>query len=92
MNDYTKLQEALRAEHVSEADQQLVHDFLNSFSYTKQQQLLGIFLGFPEKVGLFAELIKKKKEFTVAPSEVLAREIIDLEEGEMKKLIEELNN
>ncbi|OIP64395.1 hypothetical protein AUK15_03315 [Candidatus Nomurabacteria bacterium CG2_30_43_9] len=61
-----------------------------SFSFTKRQQLVEIFLGFPEKNSLFIDLLKKKIEFEKNPTETLSAEILKIEDKEIKKLMNEL--
>lgn len=90
MKDYSQVQEVLVDQNIPLDDQAIVRDFLSSFSYTKRQQLLGIFLGYPDKIKLFVDLIKKKTDFAKNPTEELSAEILDIENSEIKKLISEL--
>lgn len=80
----------LERQHISLEDQEIVKGFFGSFSFTKRQQLMGIFLGFPEQVTLFINLLKKKIEFQKNPSESLSVEILEMEKKEMEFLIKEL--
>ena len=91
MIDYSQLVELMNEQHVSESEQELVREFLVAFSFPKRQQLMGILLGFPEKMSLFVTLLKKKVEFAKKPSDSLAKEIVDLESGEIKSLLKELS-
>lgn len=90
MKDYRQIQEVLDRQNIAHGDQEIIRDFLGSFSFTKRQQLMGIFLGYPEKVSLFIDLLKKKIEFNKNPTEVLSSEILDLESVEIKKLMSEM--
>lgn len=90
MKDWNELKNVLDDQNISSEDQQLVCDFLSPFSFQKRQQLMGIFLGFPEKISLFADLLKKKVEFAKNPTEALAGEILDLESKEMHDLMKEV--
>lgn len=97
MKDYSHLQEVLEEQHIGANEQELVREFLMSFSFLKRQQLMGIFLGFPEKISLFIELLKKKMEFAKNASTMtsdaraaLIKEILNLEHSEIKNLIKEL--
>lgn len=90
MKDYSQIQEALEKQNIQQDDQKIVKDFLASFSFTKRQQLMGIFLGFPEKISLFVSLLKKKTEFQKNPTEALAAEILTIEEEMMNSLMKEL--
>ena len=49
-----------------------------------------IFLGFPERISLFADLLKKKVEFAKNPTESLAGEILEMESKEMQDLMKEV--
>lgn len=90
MKDYSELAEVLNKQNIAHKDQEIVRSFLGSFSFTKRQQLMGIFLGFPEKIPLFVDLLKKKIEFAKNPTEALSAEILDLENMEIKNLMSEL--
>lgn len=90
MKDYSQLKDILDKQNISENDQNIVHDFLLSFSFDKRQQLMGIFLGFPEKINLFVNLLKKKIEFSKNPTDELSKEIFELENQEIKNLMKEL--
>lgn len=90
MKDYGQIQEVLDKQNIAPSDQEIIRSFFSSFSFEKRQQLMGIFLGFPEKIGLFVDLLKKKIEFEKNPTEALAAEILDLENKEIKDLIKEL--
>jgi len=90
MIDYSQIQEVLDKQNISQDDQKVVKNFLSSFSFAKRQQLIGIFLGFPEKISLFVDLLKKKIEFSKNPTEALAEEILGIETGEIKNLMKEL--
>lgn len=75
---------------MSVSEQELVREFLMTFSYLKRQQLMGILTGSPAKMSLFVTLMKKKVEFAKKPNALLAKEITDLEGSEIKNLIIEL--
>lgn len=90
MKDYNQVQEVLDEQNIAHSDQEIVRDFLSSFSFTKRQQLMRIFLGFPEKIALFVTLLKKKIEFAKNPTEALSAEILDLEKNEIENLMKEL--
>lgn len=91
MRDFSQIENILDEQKVSEKDQQLIRDFLISFSFQKRQQLMGIFLGFPGKMGLFIDLMKKKKTLAGNKDAKLAQEILDLEDREIDNLIGEIN-
>lgn len=84
------MENVLNSQNISSENQQLVRDFLSSFSFLKRQQLIGIFVGFPEKTGFFVDLIKKKMELAKSPNENLSKNILDAENNEVEKLIKEL--
>lgn len=90
MKDYSQIREILEKQNIPTVDQEMVRDFLSSFSFTKRQQLMGIFVGFPEKISLFIDLLKKKVEFANNPIEALSAEILEMENGEIKNLMNEL--
>lgn len=87
MHDYTALQKILEEQQVGERAQGLVRDFLLSLPFLERQMLMGVFLGFPEKIGLFIEMLERKTEFAKNPTEEKAQEILDLECGEIKNLM-----
>ncbi len=87
MKDYSQIQEVLDKQNIAHSDQEIVRSFFASFSFEKRQQLMGIFLGFPEKIGLFVDLLKKKIEFEKNPTEALSAEILEIEDKEIKKLM-----
>lgn len=90
MIEYSQLEEIMNEQQVSVSEQELVREFLIAFSFSKRQQLMGILTGFPEKMPLFVTLLKRKVEFAKKPSDALAKEITDMESGEIKNLIKEL--
>lgn len=90
MKDWSELKNVLDNQGISSEDQQLIRDFLASFSFQKRQQLMGIFLGFPERISLFAGILKKKVEFAKNPTEALVEEILSLEKKEMQDLMKEI--
>ncbi|MEK7487944.1 MAG: hypothetical protein AAB598_01320 [Patescibacteria group bacterium] len=90
MKDWSELKNVIDSPGISSENQQLVRDFLSSFSFQKRQQLMGIFLGFPDKIGLFVNLLKKKIEFAKNPTKDLAEEILDLEHKEIHGLMKEI--
>ena len=90
MKDYSQIQEVLDNQNIAHSDQEIIRSFFESFSFEKRQQLMGIFLGFPEKISFFVDLLKKKIEFEKNPTEALAAEILDLENKEIKDLMKEL--
>lgn len=90
MKDWNDLKNILDSQNISNGDQQLIRDFLSSFSFQKRQQLMGIFLGFPEKVILFTDLLKKKVTFAKNPTKDSAEEILDTESEEMRYLMKEV--
>lgn len=90
MKDYGQIEEVLNAQNIAREDQEILRIFLSSFSFEKRQQLMGIILGFPEKIGFFVDLIKKKIEFQKNPTEELSAEILEIEEKEIKNLMSEL--
>ncbi len=79
IKDQNQIKTILDEQKILEEDQQLVKDFLSYFSFEKRQQLMGIFIGFPGKINLFIDLIKKKKVLAENYDENLAKEILDLE-------------
>lgn len=91
MKDYSQLKEVLNKRNIGENDQELIYEFLSSFAFQKRQQLMGIFLGFPEKINSFVDLLKKKREFARKSTEALAGEILDLENSAITDLISEIN-
>jgi hypothetical protein len=90
MKDYSEVEEVLNAQNIPQADQELVRQFLSSFSFPKRQQLMGIFLGHSDKIVFFINLLKLKIEFHKKPTEELSAEIYAIEEGEIKSLMKEL--
>lgn len=90
MKDYSELEEVLKQKGISNDDQEFLKKFLLSFSFPKRQQLMGIFLGFPEKIALYLEVLKKKAEFEKTPTEALSVEILELENSEINRLMSEL--
>ena len=90
MIEFTQLQKVLSEQRVEEGDQKIVREFLLSFGFEKRQQLMAIFLGFPEKVELFVDILKKKVDFVKNPSEAQAKEILAIEHEEIKNLTKEL--
>lgn len=90
MKDWSELKNILDGKNMPNEDQQLIRDFLMSFSFQKRQQLMGIFIGFPEKIGFFIDLIKKKMELKKSPNEDLSKNILDIENSEVENLIKEL--
>lgn len=90
MKEYSQIQEVLEMQNIARDDQEVVKNFLLSFSFPKRQQLMGILLGYPGNVGLFIDLLKKKIEFQKNPTETLSKEILEIEEKEIKKLMKEL--
>lgn len=90
MKDYSQVEEVLKAQNISKADQELVRQFLSLFAFPKRQQLMGILLGHSDKIALFINLLKLKIEFHKKPTEELAAEIFAIEEGEIKSLMKEL--
>lgn len=90
MKDYGQIEEVLNKRNISREDQEIIRNFLLSFSFTKRQQLMGIILGFPDKIGIFVDLIKKKIEFQKNPTEELSAEILEIEDKEIKNLMSEL--
>ena len=91
MRDFNQLKIILEEQKVAEGDQQLIKDFLNSLGFQKRQQLMGIFLGFSDKLKLFIDLIKKKKVLAENYDENLAEGILDLEDKEIEDLISKIN-
>lgn len=87
MRDFEQIKDILHSQNISNEDQQLFRDFLTSFGFQKRQQLMGIFLGFPEKMGLFVGLLKKKKVLAENYDANLAQEILDMENKEINNLI-----
>lgn len=90
MKDWSEIKNVLDNQNISSEDQQLIRDFLMSSSFQKRQQLMGIFLGFPEKIILFTDLLKKKVTFAKNPTKDSAKEILDLESKEMQDLMKEI--
>lgn len=90
MKDYSQIEEVLNERNISHEDQEIIRNFLLSFSFTKRQQLTGIILGFPDKIGIFVDLIKKKIEFQKNPTDALSEEILEIEGREIKNLMSEL--
>ena len=90
MRDYSQIEEVLNKQNIAHSDQEIVRNFLASFSFTKRQQLMGIFLGFPDKISLFVDLLKKKIEFQKNPTEALYAEILEIEDREIRNLMSAL--
>ncbi len=90
MKDWEQLKNVLDKGNISSEDQKSLRDFLSYFSFVKRQQLIGIFMGFPEKLSLFVDLIKKKQALAKSHKDNLSQEILDLENQEIEKLIKEL--
>jgi hypothetical protein len=88
MIDWNQIQILLTSQSVTADSQQLVRNFLNFHSFGKRQQLMGIFLNFPEKISLFVELLKKKGELAMNPNDQkLSREIMKMEDSETQSII-----
>lgn len=51
---------------------------------------MGIIIGFPDKIGIFVDLIKRKIEFQKNPTDALSEEILEIEGREIKNLMSEL--
>ncbi len=66
---------------VSQEDQKLMKNFLASFGFLKRQQLIIILLGFPKKLNLFIDLIKKKQVLAENYNLLLAKEVLNLVKG-----------
>lgn len=92
IKDWDQIKNILDKQKISEKDQQFIGDFLIFFSFQERQQLMGIFIGFPDKINLFIDLIKKKKALAENYDENLAKEILDLENNEINGLIGKINN
>lgn len=90
MHDFEQLENILDEQKVAKEDQQLIRDFFISFGFQKRQQLMGIFVGWPERAGMFIDLIKNKKALAEKFDAEAAREILDLEEKEINSLIKNL--
>jgi hypothetical protein len=52
---------------------------------------MSIFLGFPEKLPLFVDLIKMKQELKKEPTKDLSDKIFETEQGEIATLIKDLS-
>lgn len=90
MKNWSDLKSVLTKKGIPEADQRLVSNFLRYFPFRKRQQLLNIFFGFQEKIELFIDLIKRKKELAEMPNAALSKEILNSEEKEIDSLANEL--
>ena len=91
MNDWNQVEVILNEKNVASEDQNLVKSFLSDFSFIKRQQLMSIFLGFPEKLPLFIGLIKMKQELKTVPTKDLSDKIFEIEQREIGGLIKELS-
>jgi hypothetical protein len=91
MNNWDEIEILLNKESIPFGDQNLIKDFLSDFSFTKRQQLMSIFLGFPEKLPLFVDLIKMKQELKKEPTKDLSDKIFETEQGEIATLIKDLS-
>lgn len=92
MKNWSQIKNILDDQKVLEKDQQLIYDFLTFFPFQKRQQLMGIFFGFSKKISIFIDLLKKKKLLAENYDENLAQKIFDLENNEIKDLINEINS
>ncbi len=90
MKTWIQLKTIMDKSCISEDDQDLVRDFLFSFSFPKRQMLLGILIGFEEKLELFVNLIKYKKELGNSSDKELTDKILDMEKKELDILIRNL--
>ncbi len=90
MRTWLELKEILEKKCISESDQVLVQDFLIRFSFLERQTLLGILIGFEEKIEFFVNLIKQKSELKNSPNKDLTNKILDFEQKELKALLKDL--
>jgi len=90
MKTWIQLNAIMDKSCISEDDQELVRDFLFSFSFSKRQTLLGVLIGFEEKLEFFVNLIKYKKELRNSLSKELTDKILDIEKEEFEILIKAL--
>lgn len=91
MKDWNELKNILDGQNISGEDQWLIHNFLGYFAFQKRQQLMGILMGWPEKLPFFINLIKKKKILAQYPDVPLADEILHLENEFIAELIKDIN-
>ncbi|MBU1102269.1 hypothetical protein KJ853_01260 [Patescibacteria group bacterium] len=91
MKNWLDLKQILVQQNIPEQDIKLTKEFLETLSFDRRQQMMGIFLGWPEKLGFFVDLLKKKKKLAKNYQPELARKILDLEKKEVQDLIKELS-
>ncbi len=91
MKDWNELKIILDEQKISDGDRGIVKDFFSQFSFPKRQQLLGVFIGFPEKISVFIDLIKMKKGLAENYDSLLAKKVLNLENSIMAGLIQEIN-
>ncbi len=91
MHEWDKVKIYLEEQNVVKKDIALIEDFLRHFDFLKRQQLMGILLGWPDKLNLFVEILKKKKTLAEKYDENLAKEILDLERREINSVMKEIN-
>jgi hypothetical protein len=90
MKTWLQLKTVLDKNCISESDQKIVRDFLLSFSFLERQTLLGILIGFEEKIEFFVKLIKYKSELKKSPKKQVVDELLALEKKEFNILFEDL--
>lgn len=91
MNEWSELEKILKERKVSEKDANLLKDFLNYFDFHKRQTLMGVFLGFPDKIPFFLEILNAKKNLGLNFDKNLASDIIEKEKKLTRELIDEIN-
>ncbi len=91
MHEWDHVKTYLEKHNIAQEDVALVKEFLRSLNFVQRQQLMGILLGWPDKIGLFVEVLKKKHVLAQTQDENLAQEIFDLEQKEVTNLMKEIN-
>lgn len=88
MIDWNELENILNSQNIIAEDRRLLNDFLRMLPFEKRQQILGILIGFPDKLKVFIELLNKKKTLSQQFNKELSQEILEFE----SKIFEDLKN
>lgn len=90
MKDWEQLKIILDEQNIKGEDRRLIRAFLGFFSFSERQRLLGIFIGFSDKIYLFVDLLRKKRDLAKSGNDNLAAEIFNMEDKLINNLIEDL--
>ncbi|MFH1255486.1 MAG: hypothetical protein V1667_03390 [bacterium] len=90
MKDWVDLKKLLERENIPANGIELAKNFLISLPFEKRQRMMGVFTGWPEKIALFIDLLKKKRELAQNYNSELSGEILNLENQEIQNLIKKI--